>query len=144
MSLDELPDLFGYRLADGLVGHPMRRAALRRLTPLLRGPMKRKARRDAVPAWLRPYVGSRDQECVLAKRLPDHRCQDVFGNYIRSDSTNWEMDHIDNGGVGRRVHEKWNVVRLCPAGHLAKTLHASKYRPILREYAWAVEGKVAA
>jgi 5-methylcytosine-specific restriction endonuclease McrA len=106
--------------------------------------LRRKPRRDPVPEWLRPYVGARDQECVLSKLMPEHLCQDHFGNVIRPDSPNWEMDHIDNGGVGRRVHEKWNTVRLCPAGHVAKTNHPSRYRPILRDYAWGVEGKVAA
>jgi hypothetical protein len=108
--------------------------------------LRRKPRRDPVPDWLRPYVGSRDLAvggCVMAHLDPEHRCRDTFGNRIPADGQ-WEMDHIDNGGVGRRVHEKWNVVRLCPAAHADKTMHAKKWRPELRRYAWGVEGKVAA
>ena len=88
------------------------------------------------------YVATRDSivgGCVMAYLERTHVCHDKYGNQIRPDGV-FEIDHIDNGGTGKRgASERWNLVRLCPAGHVAKTMNAKFWRPLLRAYIERVE-----
>lgn len=88
------------------------------------------------------YVATRDSivgGCVMAYLERTHVCHDKYGNQIRPDGV-FEIDHIDNGGTGKRgASERWNLVRLCPAGHVAKTMNAKYWREKLRAYIARVE-----
>lgn len=120
----------------------MKRTALARKTPLRRVPLRPYRRKDPVPAWLRPYIGSRDRQCVMATLDSEHVCRNAFGDRIAPDHSVWEMDHIDGTGFGKRGPSvPWNCVRLCYYAHRLKTENARKWRPPLRRYAMAVEAR---
>jgi hypothetical protein len=99
-------------------------------------------RKDKVSPEDYAYVATRDSivgGCVMAHLDRTHLCHDTWGNQIRPDGV-FEIDHIDNGGTGKRgASERWNLVRLCPAAHATKTYNARLWRPRLRAYIERVE-----
>jgi 5-methylcytosine-specific restriction endonuclease McrA len=79
-------------------------------------------RPDPIPAAVRDAVRARDRGCVFSRLEISHDC---FG---------WlELDHIRaSGGLGMRsLSTADNLVVLCPAAHLEKTLHGRRWRPVL-------------
>lgn len=101
-------------------------------------------RKDPVTSDFRAYIGARDRQCVLATLDPEHVCRNAFGDRI-APSGEWELDHIDVTGFGKRGPSvRWNCVRLCAFAHRLKTENAKRYRPLLRAYAMRVESRDAA
>jgi hypothetical protein len=107
-------------------------------SPLLRKAelrSKYRTHKDPVTPEMRAEVAGRDGSCVMSQLDPTHVCRDTFGNEI-SPFGEYEIDHIDTGGVGKRGPSvPGNLVRLCPWGHAEKTYNARKWRPVLREWA---------
>jgi 5-methylcytosine-specific restriction endonuclease McrA len=79
-------------------------------------------RPDPIPAAVRDAVRARDRGCVFGQLDIDHDC---FGRL--------ELDHVRaSGGLGLRSRSTPdNLVVLCPAAHLEKTLHGRRWRPVL-------------
>ena len=101
--------------------------------------MKRRTHRDPVTPDMRAFIAHRDGSCVMSQLDPTHICRDTWGNEI-SPYAEFELDHVDNGGVGRRGPSvPSNLVRLCPWGHAEKTNDARKWRAPLRRYLSEVE-----
>lgn len=122
----------------------MKRSPLKRLTALRRTPRKpwRRSPEDRVTEAEYNYVAARDASvggCVMAHLDREHVCHDRFGNVVDPMFV-FEVDHIDNGGVGNRGESKrTNLVRLCPYAHVIKTHSARLWRPALRAYLRRVE-----
>jgi 5-methylcytosine-specific restriction endonuclease McrA len=101
---------------------------------LRRYPVRRRAqadnRPDPVPASVRDEVRARDRGCVFERLGVAHDC---FGRL--------ELDHVRaSGGLGVRSRSTPdNLVLLCPAAHLEKTLHGRQWRPVL--LAWIERAK---
>jgi hypothetical protein len=93
---------------------------------LRRYPLRRQTRRairpDPVPTSVREGVRARDRGCVFGRLGIVHDC---FGRL--------ELDHVRaSGGLGLRSPSTLdNLVTLCPAAHLEKTLHGRHWRPVL-------------
>jgi hypothetical protein len=93
---------------------------------LRRYPTHRRAqgigRLDPIPATVRAHVRRRDGGCVFGRLGVPHDC---FGRF--------ELDHVRaSGGLGIRSRSTPdNLVVLCPAAHLEKTLHGRRWRPVL-------------
>ena len=117
-----------------------------RRSPIKRTPRKAWRRRpdDRVTEDEGNYVSARDLAvggCVMAHLDPSHLCHDAFGNQI-SPAGEYELDHVDNGGTGKRGEStRFNLVRVCPSGHATKTYNARLWRPAFRDYLRSVEGR---
>ena len=100
-----------------------------------------RTKKDPVTAQVYAYVAARDRVCVMSSLDPSHTCMDRYGNQI-SPAGEYELDHVDNGGVGNRgASTRFNLVRLCARAHATKTYNARLWRPILRDYLRGVEGR---
>jgi hypothetical protein len=86
------------------------------------GRARRVNRPDPIPAAVRDSVRARDRGCVFSRLEISHDC---FGRL--------ELDHVRaSGGLGLRSPSTAdNLVVLCPAAHLEKTLHGRRWRPVL-------------
>jgi 5-methylcytosine-specific restriction endonuclease McrA len=82
----------------------------------------RGSRPNPIPAAVRDHVRARDRGCVFERLGVAHDC---FGRL--------EVDHVRaSGGLGIRSRSTPdNLVLLCPAAHLEKTLHGRRWRPVL-------------
>ena len=91
---------------------------------------KRRGHRDPVTPATYRYVVHRDRGCVGPRVLVTGACAGPI-----------EMDHVDNGGVGKRgPSTPSNLVLLCQAHHMEKTANARLWRPVLRDYIERMEG----
>lgn len=91
--------------------------------------IRRKPHKDPVTPDLREYVLTRDKGCVGRWLLMEGECDGRL-----------EIDHVLNGGVGRRGPSiPLNCVSLCSLHHRAKTDNARAWRPLLVEYLCTVE-----
>ena len=97
---------------------------IRRHTPL------KPSRGTVIPAAIRLAVLERDEGCVGFGRLPGP-CAGRL-----------ELDHVRaSHGLGMKSRtEPDNLVSLCSAHHLERTLNGRKWRPVLRAYLEAVTG----
>jgi 5-methylcytosine-specific restriction endonuclease McrA len=79
-------------------------------------------RPDPIPGAVRDEVRARDRGCVFGRLGIAHDC---FGRL--------ELDHVRaSGGLGIRSRSTPdNLVLLCPAAHLEKTLRGRRWRPVL-------------
>jgi hypothetical protein len=88
--------------------------------------------KDPVTPELRYAVMKRDHTCVGAKIGMGGACGSQFGS---GEGIIWELDHVDNAGLGKRGPSTMeNLVLLCGYHHRVKTESTKKWRPILREY----------
>jgi hypothetical protein len=86
--------------------------------------VRRKPHKDPVTPELHDYIVARDMGCVGRWLLMEGECDGRI-----------EIDHILNGGVGKRGPSvPLNLVSLCSAHHRAKTNNARAWRPLLIEY----------
>ncbi|MEO7837627.1 MAG: HNH endonuclease signature motif containing protein [Acidimicrobiales bacterium] len=100
---------------------PLRRTRMR--------PWRRKAEDRVTPA-VANYVLARDNGCVGITLDLEGPCDGRL-----------ELDHVDNGGLGKRGPSTAdNLVSLCSAHHFKKTNDARAIRPLLRGYLDRVEG----
>jgi 5-methylcytosine-specific restriction endonuclease McrA len=102
-----------------------------------RSPLRRRRRAirrwtDPIPPAVRDHVRQRDGGCVFARLGILHEC---FGQL--------EIDHVRaSGGLGLRSPSTAdNLVLLCPAAHLEKTLHGRVWRPVLLAWIESAEGE---
>jgi hypothetical protein len=88
--------------------------------------------KDPVTPELRYAVIRRDHACVGAKIGMGGACGSQFGS---GTDIVWELDHIDNAGMGRRGPSTMeNLVLMCGYHHRVKTEATRTWRPKLREY----------
>ena len=91
--------------------------------------MTRKPHRDPVTPDLHAYILQRDKGCIGARLDMEGPCDGRI-----------EIDHILNGGMGRRGPSiALNLVSLCSSHHRVKTDSARAWRPLLIEYVCNVE-----
>ena len=105
-------------------------------SPILRkSELRSKSRKhkDPVTPELRAYILARDKGCVGALlEMPGPCYYTVLARL--------EIDHILNGGTGKRGPSiPLNLVTLCSAHHREKTDNARAWRPLLVEYAARME-----
>jgi len=89
------------------------------------GRSRRRGEPHPVPAAVRAAVRARDRGCVFGRLRIVHDC---FGRL--------ELDHVRaSGGLGiRSRNTPDNLVLLCPAAHLEKTLRGRRWRPVLLDW----------
>jgi hypothetical protein len=88
--------------------------------------------KDPVTPELRYAVMKRDHICVGAKIGMGEACGSQFGS---GSNIVWELDHVDNAGLGRRGPSTMdNLVLICGYHHRVKTESSKTWRPKLREY----------
>lgn len=110
----------------------MKRTALVRRTELRAKARKapwRRAESDKVTPEVYAAVHKRDNGCIGPRIGMEREC---FGRV--------EIDHLMNGGVGRRGPSvPSNLSVLCGQHHYTKTVEARKWRPIIRAYIESAE-----
>ena len=88
--------------------------------------------KDPVTPELRYAVMKRDHICVGAKIGMGEACGSQFGS---GGNIVWELDRVDNAGLGRRGPSTMdNLVLICGYHHRVKTESSKTWRPKLREY----------